>query len=781
MKLQVTLFDANHCTGAVMFLFEDKNNAVLYTGDIRSEPWFVNNLVRNPLLLQYTTGVKTLDCIYLDTSNLGPLKFPTKAEGLRELLEKVSKYPNNTRFHFAAWTFGYEEVWMALSQALGSQIHVDKYKMSLYQSLRGSEVGLASRDGPMLVGYKCGNEEQKGCLTTDKEARIHSCEKGLGCDFHSSDVVFIRPIVTRTEEGIEIAEVGIGGGMGDLHDDVHGVELDRDGIIQLLETVFAETTEPIVEDIRRMLLEELQSARASISISEEGGPVQDDSEISLTRVGEALVRKLARKERGTVDEEGHQDISVANRKLPKLITFPYSRHSSCSELQHLVGIFKPKDVFPCTVDEENWHEGFSIEHLFGDLCSGSTFRHDAQMRMMQEQLVDCGISQQTGTPPMSRTPLSSPSPQMVQADDTSDNDTHMYANYFMELPVDASEPSSESRNARLNITMADDNLRSSKRRKTDDTVQSSDAALTPSSSSSTSTSRKEDDCNILVDGDDALGPAANGDTPADRDRATSVEMDIPPATIVPERVGKAEMYWDEVDSIYRCETCQHEIWSTACLVGGFCTGCGRGHTSYVEDIALDLRPRVFLNEYDSDSAESDTKQEIQEEHLDYQTSAYDTQDEDGDFDEDYEQNSFIDDEVVEEPESEEDDNDEEMGTDDEVEEKTDFKQAFENIQKSYQELLADHSALMLEHDEMKRDFLGSDYEEDEEMNATDIINEEGMHVVDAERPEVRLAEVVVSSSFRGFDQGSDAGNSIGKNAEWKGKGKAVMREASKEL
>jgi DNA cross-link repair 1C protein len=120
---------------------------------------------------------------------------------------------------------------------------------------------------------------------------------------------------------------------------------------------FAKTTEPIVEDIRRMLLAELQSARTSISLTEEDGLIQDDSEISLTRVGEALVRKLARKERGTIDEDNRQDMSGANSKLPKLITFPYSRHSSCSELQHLVGIFKPKDVFPCTVDEENWHEG----------------------------------------------------------------------------------------------------------------------------------------------------------------------------------------------------------------------------------------------------------------------------------------------------------------------------------------------------------------------------------------------------------------------------------------
>jgi DNA cross-link repair 1C protein len=91
-------------------VFENDKNAVLYTGDICSEPWFVNGLSRNPFLIEYTTGLKVLDCIYLDTSFTSDIHFPTKSEGLKELLAKVVKYPPNTIFHFSAWTFGYEEV-----------------------------------------------------------------------------------------------------------------------------------------------------------------------------------------------------------------------------------------------------------------------------------------------------------------------------------------------------------------------------------------------------------------------------------------------------------------------------------------------------------------------------------------------------------------------------------------------------------------------------------------------------------------------------------------------
>lgn len=87
-------------------MIEGNGRAVLYTGDIRSEPWHVNNLRRNPILLPYTSGLKKLDCIYLDTTLTDDIHFPTKAEGLAELLNKIALYPLDTYFHFKAWTFG---------------------------------------------------------------------------------------------------------------------------------------------------------------------------------------------------------------------------------------------------------------------------------------------------------------------------------------------------------------------------------------------------------------------------------------------------------------------------------------------------------------------------------------------------------------------------------------------------------------------------------------------------------------------------------------------------
>ena len=174
-RIRVTLFDANHCPGAVMFLIEGDGKSILYTGDIRgtkrspplfyarhpstssgfpsclspphpatkttfvvhkyclitnniyiAERWWVDALIRNPVLIPYTLGTKRLDRIYLDTSFASEsniyAKYPSKAEGIRELTEKVQKYPAGTIFYLRTWTFGYEEVWLALARALDAQV-----------------------------------------------------------------------------------------------------------------------------------------------------------------------------------------------------------------------------------------------------------------------------------------------------------------------------------------------------------------------------------------------------------------------------------------------------------------------------------------------------------------------------------------------------------------------------------------------------------------------------------------------------------------------------------
>lgn len=128
------------------------------------------------------------------------------------------------------------------SPLLPFQIHVDDYKLKLYQSLRvGSNDSKDSPgsfqifEAPALAGFQCGNSSQVGCLTHDTNSRLHSCEKGMRCDKITHNTVWIRPIVTRTKLGVEIAEAGVGGGGGDLTQRPE-LEFDNDTVIsQLLE------------------------------------------------------------------------------------------------------------------------------------------------------------------------------------------------------------------------------------------------------------------------------------------------------------------------------------------------------------------------------------------------------------------------------------------------------------------------------------------------------------------------------------------------------------------
>jgi DNA cross-link repair 1C protein len=96
-----------------------------------------------------------------------------------------------------------------------------------------SGVRFHTPEGPALTGYLCGNTPQDGCLTRSTKVRIHSCEKSMQCEAITDKTVWIRPIVTRTELGAEIAEIGVGGGGGDLAKRPE-LEFDNNAVIDKL-------------------------------------------------------------------------------------------------------------------------------------------------------------------------------------------------------------------------------------------------------------------------------------------------------------------------------------------------------------------------------------------------------------------------------------------------------------------------------------------------------------------------------------------------------------------
>jgi hypothetical protein len=195
--------------------------------------------------------------------------------------------------------------------------------------------------------------------------------------------------VTRTQDGSEVAELGAGGGLGDLYQ-THELELPDEVSIQQLVNLCAEQiSDPESQEaVVRALTEGYSSKSKSLVLDDYG--IKEEDDISLKR----LIQLLSRGPKRSAGRPNGGDRRLSNTivrtrwftlKYPQRADyrkqrFPYSRHSSYGELCLLVKAFKPKDVFPCTVDANTWSEEVSIENLFGHLCSGQTFCHDSIMR-----------------------------------------------------------------------------------------------------------------------------------------------------------------------------------------------------------------------------------------------------------------------------------------------------------------------------------------------------------------------------------------------------------------
>jgi DNA cross-link repair 1C protein len=116
----------------------------------------------------------------------------------------------------------------------------------------------------------------------------------------------------------------------------------------------------MITHFRKMLVAGQESTGSTLSLSDLGFN-STNMELPLATFAEVIAKSLEEKRKegltacyGTSGNEGE-----VSKQLPRIITFPYSRHSSLHELQDLVKIFRPKDVYPCTVDENKWHESWS--------------------------------------------------------------------------------------------------------------------------------------------------------------------------------------------------------------------------------------------------------------------------------------------------------------------------------------------------------------------------------------------------------------------------------------
>ncbi|KAK5863483.1 hypothetical protein PBY51_000511 [Eleginops maclovinus] len=131
-KLTVTLIEANHCPGSVMFLFEGYFGSILYTGDFRYTP----SMLREPCLRTSTT----IDVLYLDNTNCDPNRtLPSRQRATQEIKEIIRRHPNHNVV-IGLYALGKESLLLELAMEFKTWVEVSFERMETLKALELPDV-----------------------------------------------------------------------------------------------------------------------------------------------------------------------------------------------------------------------------------------------------------------------------------------------------------------------------------------------------------------------------------------------------------------------------------------------------------------------------------------------------------------------------------------------------------------------------------------------------------------------------------------------------------------
>ncbi|KAL5722076.1 hypothetical protein ACHQM5_005642 [Ranunculus cassubicifolius] len=157
---EVTLIDANHCPGAVQFLFrvrdsrDGKWRKYVHTGDFR----FKNSMKLEPLMKEFVGS----DSVFLDTTYCNPkFVFPEQDESVNYVVETIervrSEEKNNVLFLVATYVIGKEKILLEIAKRCGCLIYVDARKMGILSVLGFGKSGVFTEDASLsnvhVVGW----------------------------------------------------------------------------------------------------------------------------------------------------------------------------------------------------------------------------------------------------------------------------------------------------------------------------------------------------------------------------------------------------------------------------------------------------------------------------------------------------------------------------------------------------------------------------------------------------------------------------------------------------
>ncbi|CAO1632432.1 unnamed protein product [Sympodiomycopsis kandeliae] len=370
-RIRLTLLDANHMPGAVMFLVEGQRGAVLHTGDCRAEKWWLESLIRNPVLQRYvsweeakavasreeidndpllrsqaeeleltqsmsqsqmqtqsTTSQRSaltmspegknvhptvnrdlrLRNIYVDDEAISNAEWPmAKKDGVLDLVGLMECYPADTHFFFDLWTWGYEEIYIAIGKSFqrkgrGHRVHVDKYKREMYAAA---------------------NDAVSPFLTSKTLTRFHACDRKGACEFLSPE------------------------------DRVAGER-------EAFESLSQQWDGPVVIP---------PSSGESLLASGAPGPLT--VYVKPISASKRNWKDLSSRLRSEIDQAAE-----GRRSYPRWLACPIDRHSTLPELQRFVKAFRPATITPTTSNPD--HYFLAAKYLGPALAPGGQARIDTE-------------------------------------------------------------------------------------------------------------------------------------------------------------------------------------------------------------------------------------------------------------------------------------------------------------------------------------------------------------------------------------------------------------------
>ncbi|ELA41883.1 uncharacterized protein VICG_01067 [Vittaforma corneae ATCC 50505] len=141
----VRLIEANHCPGAVCFIFLINNQFVLHTGDFR-----------------YCKVYHTLDisfkCVYLDNTYQNFISFPSQKEAISKILQRLDQDNRLCRLNVCVlcctYRIGKEKIFLSIAEYLNEKVQVTEDKYDIYKCYSRYTVDKINRDVAEIVNER---------------------------------------------------------------------------------------------------------------------------------------------------------------------------------------------------------------------------------------------------------------------------------------------------------------------------------------------------------------------------------------------------------------------------------------------------------------------------------------------------------------------------------------------------------------------------------------------------------------------------------------------------